>query len=56
MRMTIELPSDYVGIAVDEGSKSFSPFVDKIFGRNMTNNMNQLPFRLRLLQLTLEPL
>lgn len=56
MCVAVKLASDNVGVAINESSKPFSPFIKKIFGRNVSNNMNKLTFQLRLLQLVLKPL
>jgi len=55
MRVSVELASYCVGIAIDEGIKSFSPLIDIILWRNMTNDVSKLTFQLGLFQLVLKP-
>lgn len=54
--MTVELASDCVGISVYQGEEAFVPLINEARRRNMPDQMNQLPFRLRVPELILQPL
>lgn len=55
MGVSIKLAPDCVGVSVNQSRKPLAPLIQEILGRNMADNMHQLPLALRLLEFILQP-
>lgn len=56
MSMTVELPSDDVGVTVNECIESNSPIIQVTFRRNVADQIYLLSYFFRLAQLAFNPL
>ena len=55
MCVSVKLTSNYITISLDQCSESLTPFIDVVFGRNMSDDPNQLLLFFSFNKLRLQP-